>query len=73
MHDHILAYQKTKAFKPNMLPRTDKQDAIYKNPDNDPRGLWRPDNLTRNEYRERDCYPITSPKTGEPCFTHGGS
>lgn len=64
LHDHILVYQKDKAFKPNMLPRTEKQDAIYKNPDNDPRGLWRPDNLTRNEYRERDCYPITSPKTG---------
>ena len=64
LHDHILVYQKSEAFKPNMLPRTDKQDAIYKNPDNDPRGLWRPDNLTRNEYRERDCYPITSPKTG---------
>ncbi len=64
MHDHILAYQKSDLFKPNLLPRTDKQDAIYKNPDNDPRGLWRPDNLTRNEYRERDCYPITSPKTG---------
>ena len=73
MHDHILVYQKSEAFKPNMLPRTEKQDAIYKNPDNDPRGLWRPDNLTRNEYRERDCYPITSPKTGEVFYPPKGA
>jgi adenine-specific DNA-methyltransferase len=73
MHDHILVYQRSVSFKPNMLPRTEKQDAIYKNPDNDPRGLWRPDNLTRNEYRERDCYPITSPKTGDIFYPPKGA
>jgi adenine-specific DNA-methyltransferase len=73
LHDHILVYQKSESFKPNMLPRTEKQDAIYKNPDNDPRGLWRPDNLTRNEYRERDCYPITSPKTGNVFYPPKGA
>jgi len=73
LHDHILVYQKSSAFIPNLLPRTDKQDSIYKNPDNDPRGLWRPDNLTRTEYRERDYYPITSPKTGEVFYPPKGS
>jgi adenine-specific DNA-methyltransferase len=73
LHDHILAYQKTEAFKPNLLPRTEKQDAIYKNPDNDPRGLWRPDNLTRTEYRERDYYPIVSPKTGRIFYPPKGT
>lgn len=73
LHDHVLVYQKSDAFKPNMLPRTEKQDAIYKNLDNDPRGLWRPDNLTRSEYRERDCYPITSPKTGKVFYPPKGA
>jgi adenine-specific DNA-methyltransferase len=64
MHDYVLAYTRSALFNPNLLPRTEKQDAHYSNPDNDPRGPWRPDNLTRSEYRARDCYPITSPKTG---------
>ncbi|MEI8372181.1 MAG: site-specific DNA-methyltransferase [Planctomycetota bacterium] len=73
LHDHILVFQKSSAFTPRLLPRTEKQDAIYKSLDNDPRGLWRPDNLTRNEFRERDCYPITSPKTGKVFYPPKGS
>lgn len=73
MHDHTLVYKKSEAFIPGLLPRTEKQDAIYKNLDNDPRGLWRSDNLTRTEYRERDYYPIISPKTGEAFYPPKGS
>ena len=73
MHDHILVYQKSNSFVPGLLPRTDKQDSMYKNLDNDPRGLWRSDNLTRAEYRARDVYPITSPKTGQQFFPPKGS
>lgn len=65
LHDHILIYSKTSAFIPGMLPRSAKQDDIYKNPDNDPRGRWRSDNLLRAEYRERDRYEIVSPLTGQ--------
>jgi len=40
-HDHILVYAKSKEFwRPNLLPRTSKQDKQYKNPDNDIRGPW---------------------------------
>jgi adenine-specific DNA-methyltransferase len=73
MHDYILVYQKSSSFSPNLLPRTEKQDKVYQNPDDDPRGLWRPDNLTRSEYRERDCYPITSPKTGKVFYPPEGA
>lgn len=73
MHDHVLVYQKSGGFIPGLLPRTDKQDAVYKNLDNDPRGLWRSDNLTRTEFRERDYYAIVSPKTGEEFFPSKGS
>jgi len=65
LHDHILIYSKSENFVPNMLPRSEKQDSVYGNPDNDPRGLWRSDNLLRAEFRPRDQYEIVSPKTGQ--------
>jgi len=57
-HNHILAYKKSDAFKPNLLVRNEKQLANYTNPDNDPRGPWLGTPLTRVEHRDRDYYPI---------------
>lgn len=46
-HDFILVYAKNKSmWRPNLLPRSDEMNAKYKNPDNDPKGLWRSDNAT---------------------------
>ena len=48
-HDSILIYQKTAdGFRNsrNLLPRTQEQNASYRNPDNDPRGPWKADNFT---------------------------
>ena len=46
-HDFILVYAKSKEiWRPNLLPRSESMDAKYKNPDNDPKGLWRSDNAT---------------------------
>lgn len=60
--DHILVFAKNfDQWQWNLLPRTEKQDAAYKNPDNDPRGLWKASDLTRAEYRERDFYAIVTP------------
>jgi adenine-specific DNA-methyltransferase len=40
-HDHILVYAKDgNVWHPNLLPRSESVDTRYKNPDNDPRGLW---------------------------------
>ncbi|MDO9610619.1 MAG: site-specific DNA-methyltransferase [Serpentinimonas sp.] len=44
-HDHVLTYAKSfdnASF--GLLSRSDEQTAKYKNPDNDPRGLWKPEN-----------------------------
>lgn len=61
-HDHILCWAKAKdQWDWNFLPRTDKQDSAYKNPDSDPRGLWKASDLTRAEFRERDFYEIVTP------------
>jgi adenine-specific DNA-methyltransferase len=61
-NDHILVWAKdVDNWEWNLLSRTEKQDAAYKNPDNDPRGLWKPSDLTRAEHRDRDFYPIKTP------------
>ena len=41
-HDFILVYAKEKnLLQLNLLPRTDEMNKAYKNPDNDPRGVWK--------------------------------
>jgi adenine-specific DNA-methyltransferase len=61
-HDYILVLAKNaERWIPNPMPRSDKQDEIYKNPDNDPRGLWRPDNLSARNPYSLGVYSITTP------------
>lgn len=46
-HDHILCYARDKsAWRPNGLPRTEAMNKRYKNPDDDPRGPWKPADFT---------------------------
>ncbi len=51
-HDFVLVYAKNaEAWTPNLLPRSQAQDQAYKNPDNDPRGVWKTSDLSaRNPY-----------------------
>src|SRR5262249_53208281 len=68
MHDFLLAYQKSSAFRRNLLPRTAEQDRAYKNPDNDPRGPWKAADYTCNKTRQERpnlYYGVTNPNTGE--------
>ena len=65
MHDYVLVYQKSSNFNRNLLPRTEKQNALYKYDSNDGKGLWRPDNLTVKTVSEAYLYEITNPNTGE--------
>lgn len=61
-HDFILVYAKNKqVWRPELLPRTEEQNSMYKNPDNDTRGLWQSDNLSVRTYNESCDYPIISP------------
>lgn len=61
-HDHILIYAKNKeTWRPNPLPRTEAMDARYKNPDNDPRGLWKSSDLSVKTYNANTDYPIKTP------------
>jgi len=64
-HEYVLCFARSSVFQRNLLPRTEAQLKNYKNPDNDPRGLWIRTALTRKEYVERDYYAITNPKGRE--------
>ena len=68
-HDHILVYARNKAtWRPNRLPHTASQRALYRNPDDDPRGPWSSATLTCNKSREQRpnlYYAIQNPHTGE--------
>lgn len=63
--DYILVYSKTRCFTRNLLPRTDKQNVLYKYDSNDGKGRWRPDNLSVRTYSANYDYPITNPNTGK--------
>lgn len=68
MHDYILVYQKSGDFHRNLLPRSEKQNERYKNPDNDFRGPWTSGEYVSSKSRwERPTlwYAIRHPKTGK--------
>ena len=61
-HDYILVFAKNAdIWLPNKMPRTEKQNKAYKNYDNDPRGLWRPNNLAARNYYSKGTYSIKCP------------
>jgi len=62
-HEHVLVYSGPQFH----FQGYEKSYGMYGNADNDPRGDWRPDNLTLGfSYQERRnlYYPLTDPKTG---------
>lgn len=61
-HDFVLVYAKNKeTWRPNLLPRTDEMNSRYNNPDNDPRGPWKPADFSVRTYNVDCDYPITTP------------
>ena len=61
-HDFIVIYARDKEhFRPGLLPRTEAADARYGNPDNDPRGPWKPGDLSARNPYSKGRYPITCP------------
>ncbi len=60
-HNLILIYRKTQQFNINLLPRSDKDNINYKNPDNDPNGAWRPSDVRNSLWRPNLQYDIIAP------------
>jgi len=61
-HDFITCFAKDKTnWFPNLLPRKEENDSRYKNPDNDPRGLWASSDMTVKTYSADYDYEIITP------------
>lgn len=60
--DYILCYSKYKdCFNRNLLPRTDKHDLSYSNPDNDKRGKWTSGSILVTTFSKNAVYEIIAP------------
>lgn len=82
-HDYIVVYaQRADIWNPNLLPRSDEANARYKNPDSDPRGIWKTSDLSARNFYSAGTYSITCPsgreigapptKQGSECTLIGG-
>ncbi|WP_345753447.1 site-specific DNA-methyltransferase [Lactiplantibacillus pentosus] len=61
-HDYMLVYGRdANVIETNGIMRTADTDSSYGNLDNDPRGEWRPDNLSVGPAIKANIYPITIP------------
>jgi adenine-specific DNA-methyltransferase len=61
-HDYIIVYARhAEVWRPELLPRTEEMEARYDNPDNDPRGPWKPGDLSARNYYSEGIYAITCP------------
>ncbi|MBL4616927.1 MAG: hypothetical protein JKY46_04470 [Robiginitomaculum sp.] len=61
-HDYVVMYTKNiNSFRIGRLLRTEKANARYKNLDNDPRGVWKPSDMSVKTYNSKCDYPITTP------------
>ena len=61
-HDYVLMYARNlNDFVIGRLPRTEEANARYQNPDNDPRGVWKPSDMSVKTYNAACDYPITTP------------
>ena len=61
-HDYILVFGKSAdVWLPHKMPRTEKQNKAYKNPDNDPRGPWKSSDLSARNYYSKGVYEIVTP------------
>jgi adenine-specific DNA-methyltransferase len=64
-HNHLLVYQKSSNFVRNLVERTAEHNVNYKNPDNDPRGLWRSGDFRSPNLRENLKYTVVTPSGKE--------
>jgi len=61
-HDYVLIYAKRKlSLEIGSLDRTEEQEGRYKNPDNDPRGVWKTSDLSARNSYSAGLYPIKCP------------
>jgi adenine-specific DNA-methyltransferase len=62
MHDYVLVHANDLlSFRVHLQPRTEEQLKAYRNPDNDPRGVWRPQDLSASKPYSAGRFEIVTP------------
>ncbi|MDO7871812.1 MAG: site-specific DNA-methyltransferase [Enterococcus casseliflavus] len=62
VHEYILVFQSTLKFR---FLGEERDKSGFKNPDNDPRGLWRESNIKSTTKPVEEAFTITDPNTGK--------
>jgi adenine-specific DNA-methyltransferase len=73
-HDFLIVYAKSKEdWHPNLLERSDEMNARYRNPDNDPRGVWKPVDSTAQAGHgtQSQFYVLTAPNGKQHALPNG--
>ena len=60
----ILVYRRSPALTGFVLPRTDEHNKAYRNPDSDPKGMWRSGDVRSPSARPNLKFPIKTPSGG---------
>jgi adenine-specific DNA-methyltransferase len=61
-HDYVVVYARNgEIWTPCLLPRTEEMEARYINFDNDPRGPWKPGDLSARNYYGEGTYSVSCP------------
>ena len=61
-HEYLMVFTKyIENVQIKLLPRTEKMDSRFSNPDNDPRGLWSSGDLVASEERKEGRFEICGP------------
>jgi adenine-specific DNA-methyltransferase len=73
-HDYVVVYARhAEVWRPQLLPRTEEMEGRYDNPDNDPRGPWKPGDLSARNYYSEGTYAIRTPSGREIAGPPSGS
>jgi adenine-specific DNA-methyltransferase len=65
-HDHLLVYAKdVECFEMGKVARSEEQKAKFTNPDGDPRGPWKAENLSAGKFYSAGQFKITGPHGDE--------
>lgn len=71
--EYVLVYAKDyDRSKTRLTERTKEMNARYKNQDNDPYDVWKPENPIASEFRQTGTYAIQSPFTGKLYYPSDG-
>jgi adenine-specific DNA-methyltransferase len=61
-HEYLLSYTRnSELWNPGIIERNKNQNSAFKNPDNDPRGVWRASDLSARTYSKSGDYSISGP------------